>query len=84
MDYFCKKICYQEVEKIAQSGHTGSYPNKDATVFPTTERMRGQIIIIIIIIEISWDLAMIRKLLRGQCHVSLNCVNGQKILTVIV
>ena len=82
MDYFCKKICYPEVEKIAQSGHTGSYPNKDSTVFPTNGRMISQIIIIII--EISWDLAMIRKLLRGQCHVSLNCVNGQKILTVIV
>ena len=23
MGYFCKKVCYQEVQQIAQSGHTG-------------------------------------------------------------
>ena len=27
LGYFCKKICSQDVLKIAQSGHTGGHPN---------------------------------------------------------
>ena len=33
LGYFCKQICYQELSKIAQSGHTDGDTKRDDTTY---------------------------------------------------